>query len=428
VAIAHRGRRHSCTTRGPDGEPQILAWQRNLFAVTAASFIGFTGFTLVMPFLPLYFQLLGLQDVGEIALWSGMSLGVTPALTALLSPFWGRLADRYGRKIMVERSLVSFVIVMGSMAFVTRPWHVFALRALQGFFAGYGALTLTMAADSAPRDRMASAIGIIQTAQRLGPAVGPIIGGSVAQIVGLRRAFLVTAVFYVIALVLVFWMYDERGVHTELVKDRAGRISFRNVLAFENFILLMAVIFILQFVDRSFGPVLPLFVTELGTPAARVPLVAGLLFSIAAGAGAVGHHVCGRLLRRTSARAVISAGAAAGAVGALAYAVAGGTRLLLLGTPVFGLAIGVSTTAAYTAAGAVIPSSARGAGFGLLTTASLVGLALSPMVSGFLGATSIRSVFVLDAAAMVLLAATVTRLMIVEPESADATPEAAEDI
>ena len=137
-----------------------------------------------MPFLPLYFQQLGVTDVGEIALWSGLSLGVTPALTALLSPFWGRLADRFGRKIMVERSLVSFVFVMAAMAFVTRPWHVFALRALQGLFAGYGALALTMAADSAPRDRMASAIGIVQTAQRLGPAIGPIIGGIVAQIVG----------------------------------------------------------------------------------------------------------------------------------------------------------------------------------------------------------------------------------------------------
>ena len=304
-----------------------------------------------MPFLPLYFQLLGVQDVGEIALWSGLSLGVTPALTALLSPFWGRLADRYGRKIMVERSLASFVIVMAAMAYVSRPWHVFALRALQGFFAGYGALTLTMAADSAPRDRMASAIGIIQTAQRLGPALGPIIGGAVAQAVGLRRAFLVTAVFYACALALVFWMYDERAVHHELATDREGRISFRNVLAFENFILLMAVIFALQFVDRSFGPVLPLFVRQLGTAASRVPLIAGLLFSITAGAGALGHHLCSKLLRYASARTLIGASAAVGSVGAVAYAVAGGTGLLFVGTPIFGLAIGVSTTAAYTAAG-----------------------------------------------------------------------------
>ena len=76
---------------------------------------------------------------------------------------------------------------------------MFALRAVQGLFAGYGALTLTMAADSAPRDRMAYAIGFVQTAQRLGPAIGPIIGGTIAQIVGMRNAFLVTALFYLIA-------------------------------------------------------------------------------------------------------------------------------------------------------------------------------------------------------------------------------------
>ena len=104
---------------------------------------------------------------------------------------------------MVERSLVSFVVVMAAMAFVTRPWHVFALRAVQGLFAGYGALTLTMAADSAPKGRMAQAIGTVQTAQRLGPALGPVFGGIVAALVGLRRAFFVAAAFYLVAVVLV---------------------------------------------------------------------------------------------------------------------------------------------------------------------------------------------------------------------------------
>ena len=151
------------------------------------------------------------------------------------------------------------------------------------------------------------------------------------------------------------------------------------MLAFENFVLLMAVIFALQFVDRSFGPVLPLYVTELGTPANRVPLIAGLLFSIGAGAGALGHHVCGRLLRLAPARMVIGASAAVGAFGALAYGVAGGTGLLFAGTPVFGLAIGVATTTGVHRGGGGDPASARGAGFGLLTTASLVGLALSPI-------------------------------------------------
>ena len=403
-----------------------MPWRKNLFAVTAATFIGFTGFTLVMPFLPLYFRQLGVTDVGEIALWSGVSLGVTPAITAFMAPLWGRLADRVGRKIMIERSLASFVIVMAAMGFVTKAWHVFALRAIQGLFAGYGALALTMAADAAPRDRMAFAIGTVQTAQRVGPALGPVIGGVVAQMVGLRHAFLVTAAFYFVALVLVFVMYQERHTSHAGQEARDERITFGNVLALENFVLLIGVVFGLQFVDRSFGPVLPLYIAELGMPIDDVPLLSGMLFSISAGAGAVGNHLARGLLEGTSARRVIAGCAAAAAAGTLTYVFANGIGVLAIGTMVFGLALGAASTAAYTAAGGVIPTAARGAGFGLLTTGSLIGLATSPVICGLLGTQSLRAVFVLDTIALLAVAAVVRRLMVTSvatPTSAPANEE-----
>jgi MFS transporter, DHA1 family, multidrug resistance protein len=403
-----------------------VSWRKNLFAVTAATFIGFTGFTLVMPFLPLYFQQLGVQDVGEIALWSGLSLGVTPAITAFMSPIWGRLADRFGRKIMVERALVSFVIVMSAMAFVTRAWHVFALRAIQGLFAGYGALALTMATDVAPRDRVAFAIGTVQTAQRIGPALGPVIGGTIAQIVGLRRAFFVTAAFYLAALILVFVTYHEPPIHATENKKDDNRITFRNVLAFENFILLMVVVFGLQFVDRSFGPVLPLYISELGTSFDAVPILSGVLFSISAGCGALGHHMCGALLKRMTTRVLIAGSVTVAAIGMSVYIFAGSTALLFVGTPIFGVALGVATTAAYTSAAAVFPPTARGAGFGLLSTGSLAGLAISPVVCGLLGTLSLRAVFVLDTIALVCLAILVGRLMVIRPTMPTAPPVAEE--
>jgi MFS transporter, DHA1 family, multidrug resistance protein len=403
-----------------------MSWQRNVFAIATATFVGYTGFTLVMPFLPLYFEQLGVDDIGEAALWSGLSLGVTPALTALLAPFWGRLSDRFGRKIMVERSLASFVVIMASMAYVTRAWHVFALRAVQGVFAGYGALSITMAAESAPRESTAFAIGIVQTAQRLGPALGPVIGGVVAQVVGLRNAFLVTSGFYVVALVLVFFAYDERLVHHADNPRQAQRVSFRNVLAFENFILLMAVVFGLQFVDRSFGPILPLYVAELGAARGRVPLIAGIVFSVAAATGALGNQLCGWLLRRAAPRTVLTASAALAALGAFAYVLAPHPAWLFVATPVFGVAMGIATTTTFTAASGVIPGNARGAGFGLLTTGSLTGMALSPIISGILGATSIRAVFILDLFALLAIAAVVSRVMAVGPMQKPTTPAAEE--
>jgi MFS family permease len=378
--------------------------------VTAASFMGYTGFTVVMPFLPLFIAQLGVTDVGEVAVWTGLSLGVTPGLTALLSPLWGRLADRFGRKIMVERSLAAFVVLMAAMALVTRAWHVLALRAVQGLFAGYGSLSLTMAAESAPRDRMPQSIGLVQTAQRLGPAIGPVIGGLMAAAVGLRGAFFVTAAFYAIALVVVFVMYDERTTHTAPVDaaDR-GPVTFRDVLAFRNFLLLMAVIFAFQFVDRSYGPVLPLYIEARGV--AHVPLIAGVLFSIMACTGALGHHFCARLLTRYSLRVVIAAGAAAAGAGSVALGATGNLWFMAAASVVLGVGIGAAMTAAYTAAGSVIPAGAHGTGFGVLTSASLSGMAISPVVAGFVGGASIRIVFAIDALLMTLLAVAVARTM-----------------
>lgn len=375
-----------------------------------------------MPFLPLYFKELGVDAIGDVALWSGVSLGVTPALTAFLAPFWGHLGDRFGRKVMVQRSLVSFVIIMGAMAFVTRPWHVLALRAVQGLFAGYGALALTMAAESAPRERTAYAIGYVQTAQRLGPALGPVIGGLVAGLVGLRRAFLVTSGFYVAALVIVSMLYVERSGRHPVTRDRARPVSFRSVLAFEHFVLLMGVVFGLHFVDRTFGPILPLYVAQFGLSAEHVPLVAGLVFSGTAGAGALGNQLCGVLLPRLTPRTLIAGSASAAAAGALVYVAAPRPTWLLVATPLFGTAMGVAMTSAYTAASSVMPSNARGAAFGLLTTASLTGIALSPIVAGILGATSIRGVFLLDVIALVTLAAIVSRLMVSAPVVRPTTP------
>ena len=396
-----------------------MSWRRNLAALMGASFIGFAGFTLVMPFLPLYIAQLGERDVGAIASWTGVSLGITPAITAVLAPVWGRLADRVGRKFLVARSLVSFIVIMGAMAYVTHPWQLLALRAVQGLFAGYGALCLTMAADSAPPEKVAQSIGMVQTAQRLGPAVGPILGGIVAGLVGLRSAFLVTACFYAVALVQLLVLYKEPGTHAATAERRPSRVTFRSVLAFENFVLLMLVIFGFQFVDRSLGPILPLYVAALGAPPHSVPLLSGVVFSVLACGAAVGHHFGARLMQRRTARSLISRSALAAAFAVAAFAIVPGAWTLAAAACLFGVAVGAAMTAAYTAAAAVMPSSLRGAGFGLLTSASLVGVAASPMVSGFMAATDLRVVFALDAVVLCLLAMSVRRVMVETQASAE---------
>jgi MFS family permease len=372
-----------------------------------------------MPFLPAYIQQLGVEDVGEVALWAGLSLGVTPAVTAALSPFWGRLADRFGRKLMVERSLLSFVVVMSAMAFVTRAWHIFALRAVQGVFAGYGGLTLAMAAESAPRDRMATAIGLVQTAQRLGPALGPVIGGVVAEIVGIRHAFFVTAGFYAAALAVVFLLYEDP------VRDQPRREGarpagdVRALLRAPEFRVMMAAIFVLTFVDRSFAPILPLYLAGGGRAVQDAVLLSGVLFSVAAGGAVAGNQACAWLLRKAAAARVIAGGATATAIGLLWFLWASHGAVMSAALLLFGAGAGAAITAAYTAGGRAVPAASHATGFGFLTGASLAGLALSPALAGILGTGNLLAVFAVDLLLLAGIAAATLRRTAAAPAVQD---------
>jgi len=156
-------------------------------------------------------------------------------------------------------------------------------------------------------------------------------------------------------------------------------------------------------------------VEQVGTAHARVPLVAGVLFSIMACTGALGHHVCAKLLSRFAMPVVIAGGVAATAAGSALLTATANLWAMGVASTLLGIGVGAAMTASYTAAGRVIPAGAHGAAFGVLTSASLTGMAVSPFVAGVLGGTSIRAVFFLDLVLMIALAVAVPRLMTSEP-------------
>jgi len=383
-------------------------WRRNQAALMIASFVGFTGFTLVMPFLALRFQGLGIHDTREVALWTGFTLGVTPAVAAACAPLWGRVGDRFGNKLLVQRSLFSCVFVMTAMGLATQPWQLFVLRALQGLVAGYGPLTIAMAAQSAPRDKMAHAIGLVQTSQRVAPAVGPVIGGILAQAVGLRNSFFVAGAVYGLALLLVTVLYRETS-HAGRDTGMKVRVPMREILSIRNLTLLMGVIFGLQLTERSLGPVLLLHVEALGYASAA--LFVGVLFSLLSVAGALGHQIAASALARAPARRVIAAAIVAAALGLAWFTVSSAGWALMAGILALGVGVGVAMTAAFTAAGASIPRHVHSTSFGFLTGASLTGTAVGPVLGGLVAARSITGVFILGVVILTGLAFIVRRLM-----------------
>src|SRR6185503_8872301 len=184
-------------------------WERNVWALSLCIFIAFVGFQFFSPFLPLYIRELGVTDPSAVALWSGVLAAVTPTVSAMLSPVFGRLADRFGRKMMLIRSLAGFTVIIAAMGLVTSVQQLFVMRFLMGLVAGFTPMAIALASISAPREKASIAIGRVQAAQLLSTAVGPAVGGFAATHLGIRPAFYVTSGMCAIALVALIFLFRE---------------------------------------------------------------------------------------------------------------------------------------------------------------------------------------------------------------------------
>jgi MFS family permease len=374
------------------------ASRRNERVMAGVVFVVFTGFAFVTPFLPLYVRELGVEDESRIVLWAGVLIGIAPLLAGGLAPVWGRLADRYGHKVMAARALVSYVVIMALSALVTNIWQLFALRVGVGLFGGIGPLGLVMASTSARRGEASRAIGKMQAAQILSAAVGPFVGGLLADTIGIRPTFGIAAILCAGSLLALHVYYEDPPRVPAAAPTDAPALSRRPFLG------LMAVLFFVNFVGKSFVPVLPLQIARLGVAPTRIALATGLLvsvYSVAAAASAAG---LGRAARRRPVRHLLTAsvGAAALLVAPIAWATSFPV-LLALGTAL-GLAFGGALTLGYTIGDQLAPEARRGAAFGFLTGASLFGGAVSPSIAGLLARWDLAGIYYFDAAICALMA------------------------
>lgn len=383
------------------------AARRNLLVTVAMVFAVFTGFAFVLPFLPLFVRELGIAEPERAALWAGVLIGVAPLLAGLLAPVWGRLADRYGHKGIAVKALVAYVVILALCAVVTRVEQLLVLRIGIGLFGGIGPLGLAMATAQAPREDTGRAVGLVQAAQILSAAIGPLAGGILADVIGIRRTFLVTAALCALALALLLAFYEERGPseHTKA----AAKAGFGAVTALPGVVALLVVLFVVNFIGRSFTPILPLHLALLGLPESRLASATGVLisaYSLAAAASAWG---LGRLSRTRSPHGLLLGTLVGGALIVAPMALVPSYELVLTLAVLLGLVAGGSLTLCYTIGGLMVPDGVRTTAFGFFSGAALFGGALSPTVAGLVAHLALRGIYFVDAALYLVLAAALVR-------------------
>jgi len=380
----------------PRSEPE--SWQRNVWALALVVFTAFLGFQFFSPFLPLYVQELGVTDPAQVAVWSGLLLAVTPAVSAMLGPLWGRLSDRVGRKLMLIRSLAGFVVIIAAMGLVTSVYQLFVARLLQGVFAGFSVMAMAVASVSCPRDKVPVAIGRVQSAQLLSVAVGPVAGGYVASHFGIRFAFFVTAGLCALALVgLIALFTEERPGPAGEVSQRPPRLPLRELFRLPHFPLVLGLLLICQFIDRGLALLIPLKVAHL-SGVGRIAAISGVIISVSAVCGTISASVAGRLAQRWPIARLLVLGCVAGGVPCALMAWADTWVQLLVLRCLVGFALGGAVTLAYSLGGHLAPSETRGAAFGWLALGVQFGTALSPLATGGLAALSLSGAFVFDGA------------------------------
>jgi DHA1 family multidrug resistance protein-like MFS transporter len=372
--------------------PGAQGWQRNVWALCLCVFIAFVGFQFFSPFLPLYVRELGVTDPSMIALWSGLLAAVTPTVSGLLAPVFGRLADRFGRKMMLIRSLAGFTVIIAAMGLVTSVRQLFVARLLQGLVAGFTPMAIAVASVSAPRDKVSIAIGRVQAAQLLSTAVGPAVGGFAASHFGIRRAFYVTSGMCAIALVALIVLFREsRPLEQGDEAGRARATPLRTFLRLPNFAVVIGLLVCAQFIDRGLALLIPLQVAHM--PGVEAAATSGMIISVAAVGAAISASAGARLAEGMAVGRLLLAQLVAGGALCAAMALAGHWVALLVLRTLVALCLGGALTLAYSLGGMIVPSETRAAAFGWLAMGVQIGTATSPLATGALAASSLPLAF-----------------------------------
>jgi len=383
----------------------MMQWQRNLYALWAAQFLAMVGLTLIVPFVPLYIGALGVRRLADIERWSGI-LFAAPFLTqALAAPLWGVLGDRYGRKIMVMRALTGIGTTNILAAAVSHVWQLLVLRLAQGGVSGFVAASNALVSASIPRDRLGSAMGILQTSLTAGGIIGPLIGGVLADEIGYRLVFVVNGVMcWVASAVVLVW--TQEPVRPQAAQRGPGvRENLAFFLASPALRTTALLLCTSNLAVMSIEPIFPVFVQTLGVPQARVATIAGALFSATGFASMLGAPLWGRASDRLGEGPVLVIVLWGACAAYVAQAIAGSPLWLLVGRVALGLFAGGLMPPLYAIVARLAPAERLGGIMGLTSSAIMIGNLIGPIFGGLLSAEAgIRPVFLASAGVLALSA------------------------
>lgn len=281
-------------------------WKRNLIVCWFGTFVTLIGMSQIAPIMPLYIKQLGIQNTGLIEQISGVAFGVTFIVSAIFSPIWGYAADKIGRKPMLLRASLGMSIVVGSMGLAQNVYQLIGLRILQGVITGYSTACTTLIATQTEKKHAGWALGVLSTASVSGSLLGPLLGGYLDEILGLKFTFFLTGGLMLVAFTATLLFVKEEFVPQE--KEVLSTKEIWRKLPDASLITTMFVTsFILQLAYYSIEPIITVYITQISKNLNHIALISGMAFSASGLASIIAAPRLGKLSDKVGAHKIILA-------------------------------------------------------------------------------------------------------------------------
>lgn len=275
-------------------------WKKNLFVLSIAVFIAGIAFSEIMPFLSLYINTLGNFSHQQLNFWSGIVYSGTFIVSAVVSPWWGKLADKKGRKPMILRAGIGMSVVIACMGLVQNVWQLLLLRMLQGVFAGFISNSNALVATETPKTNSGQALGTIASATTAGTLLGPLVGGALTSIFSYRITFMITGGLLLLCSILVLFFVHEDDFKPVTAKklDKASGV-IKSLRSPHLIFGLLLTTLIIQAANNSINPIVSLYVRQLLNGHGNVVFISGVIaalpgiatFLVASRFGALGDKI-----------------------------------------------------------------------------------------------------------------------------------------